>query len=75
MPFGVTGLRLGLRGMLFAIAGAAIETCLAFSYNLCQFFGWEWGCYHGPAGAPRFTLAWLLLLAFAAAVLQEDGLR
>jgi manganese transport protein len=43
VPFGKTGVWLALAGMLFAIAGAAIETCLCCAYGVCQFFGWEWG--------------------------------
>src|SRR5262249_2359476 len=68
IPFGATGLRLGLIGMLFALSGAAIESSLAGAYVLCQFFGWEWGRYRGPAGAPRFTLAWMGMLAVAVVV-------
>src|SRR4051812_48731506 len=45
--------------MLFAIAGAAVETCLANAYSVAQFFGWEWGRHKKPWDAPRFTLAWI----------------
>jgi Mn2+/Fe2+ NRAMP family transporter len=58
IPFGRTGLLLALFGMLFAISGAAIETCLSSAYSISQFFGWEWGRYKRPQEAPRFTLAW-----------------
>jgi manganese transport protein len=68
VPYGETGLLLGLAGMLFAIGGAAIDACLAGAYNLAQFSGWEWGKYRRPSGAPRFTLAWLVFLGLAAAV-------
>src|SRR3954453_7289428 len=39
IPFGRTGLLLALLGMLFAVAGAAVETCMANAYALSQFFG------------------------------------
>lgn len=58
LPLGKPGLLLALLGMLFAIAGAAVETCLANAYSLAQFFGWEWGRSKKPWEAPRFTLAW-----------------
>ncbi|THD34605.1 MAG: hypothetical protein E7773_14585 [Sphingomonas sp.] len=59
IPFGQTGLLLALLGMLFAIGGAAVETCLSNAYSLAQFFGWEWGRYEKPWAAPRFTIAWI----------------
>jgi Mn2+/Fe2+ NRAMP family transporter len=59
IPFGKTGLILALVGMFFAIAGAAIETCLCCAYGVSQFFGWQWGRYQRPSEAPRFTLLWL----------------
>jgi Mn2+/Fe2+ NRAMP family transporter len=62
---GEIGLLLGLVGMTFAIAGAAIDTAFSGAYNLGQFFGWEWGKYRTNAGAPRFTLAWIVLLVLA----------
>jgi manganese transport protein len=65
MTFGSRGLLLGLAGMLFAIAGAAVETCLSCAYSLSQFLGWEWGRYRKPWEAPRFTLAWLATFALA----------
>jgi manganese transport protein len=67
IPYGKTGLLLALFGMLFAIGGATIETCLSSAYSVAQFFGWEWGRYKRPHEAPRFTLAWLG--AFAVALL------
>ncbi|GAO38010.1 hypothetical protein SCH01S_02_00070 [Sphingomonas changbaiensis NBRC 104936] len=65
VPFGRTGLLLALLGMLFAIAGAAIETCLANAYSLSQFFGWRWGRRLKPHEAPRFTLVWLVVFILA----------
>jgi len=68
IPFGTTGLLLALAGMLFAISGAAIETCMANAYSLCQFFGWEWGRQRKPWQAPRFTVAWILFFLLALAI-------
>jgi manganese transport protein len=55
------GLIGALLGMFFAFGGAAIETCFAAAYSIAQFFGWPWGKYRKPAGAPRFTIAWLTI--------------
>jgi Mn2+/Fe2+ NRAMP family transporter len=68
IPFGRIGLLLALLGMLFAISGAAIETCLANAYSLCQFCGWRWGRHCRPDEAPRFTLTWLAVFALALAI-------
>jgi Mn2+/Fe2+ NRAMP family transporter len=62
-PFGRIGLLLALLGMLFAIGGAAIETCLANAYSLAQFLGWRWGRHRPPKEAPRFTLTWIAVFA------------
>jgi manganese transport protein len=63
--FGQVGLLLALVGILFAVGGAAIETSFAGAYNLAQFFGWRWGKKERPAGAPRFTLSWLVIFGLA----------
>jgi Mn2+/Fe2+ NRAMP family transporter len=65
VPFGSTGLLLALLGMLFALSGAAIETCLANAYSVSQFFGWRWGRHRPPKEAPRFTLCWIAVFAVA----------
>ena len=65
IPFGKTGLLIALLGMLFAVAGAAVETCMANAYAIAQFFGWEWGRHKKPWEAPRFTLAWIALFLLA----------
>ncbi|MFL5839876.1 MAG: NRAMP family divalent metal transporter [Thermoleophilaceae bacterium] len=72
IPLGEAGLLLAAGGILFAVAGAAIDTTFAAAYSLAQFCGWEWGKYKTPKGAPRFTLAWMafLLLGF---VIVESG--
>jgi Mn2+/Fe2+ NRAMP family transporter len=59
IPFGRWGLILALMGMLFAVAGAAVETCMANAYSIAQFFGWKWGRHKKPWEAPRFTLTWI----------------
>jgi Mn2+/Fe2+ NRAMP family transporter len=65
IPFGKWGLVLALMGMFFAVAGAAVETCLANAYSIAQFFGWIWGRHKKPWKAPRFTLTWIALFALA----------
>jgi Mn2+/Fe2+ NRAMP family transporter len=73
-PLGEIGLALALVGMFFAISGAAIDSGLSGAYNVAQFFGWEWGIYRRPAGAPRFAIAWMvmLMLGFAIVVTGVD---
>jgi manganese transport protein len=65
IPFGKLGLLCALFGMVFAVAGAAIETCMSNAYAIAQFFGWEWGRRKKPWDAPRFTLTWIVLLLLA----------
>ena len=65
IPFGKAGLLLALLGMLFAVAGAAVETCMANAYAVAQFFGWEWGRHLKPWEAPRFTIAWIAVMLVA----------
>ena len=67
-PVGVIGLVLALVGMFFAICGAAIDSAFSGAYNLAQYFGWEWGKYRHNAGAPRFTIAWIVMLLLASLV-------
>jgi manganese transport protein len=56
------------------VSGAAIDSAFAGAYNVAQFLGWEWGKYQTPARAPRFTVAWviMLLLGFAIIVTGVD---
>jgi Mn2+/Fe2+ NRAMP family transporter len=68
--FGEIGLLLALVGILFAVGGAAIETCFSGAYNLAQFFGWPWGKKERPARASRFTLSWLVIFALALLVVM-----
>lgn len=65
IPFGWVGLLIALLGMFFAVAGAAVETCMANAYSIAQFFGWQWGRNKKPWEAPRFTLASVILLLLA----------
>ena len=67
---GQVGLLLALVGILFAVGGAAIETSFSGAYNLAQFFGWKWGKKERPAGAARFTLAWIAMFGLAMAVVM-----
>ncbi|HEX5258190.1 MAG TPA: divalent metal cation transporter [Sphingomicrobium sp.] len=68
IPFGKWGLIIALLGMFFAVAGAAVETCLANAYSIAQFFGWIWGRHKKPWEAPRFTLTWIALFLVALAI-------
>ena len=76
-PFGKAGLLLALLGMLFAVAGAAVETCMSNAYAVSQFFGWEWGRHAKPSEAPRFTVAWIavMLLALLIVLTGVDVMR
>jgi Mn2+/Fe2+ NRAMP family transporter len=65
IPFGKWGLIVALLGMFFAIAGAAVETCLANAYSIAQFFGWIWGRHKKPWEAPSFTITWIAPFALA----------
>lgn len=65
MPLAKPGLLLALLGMLFAVAGAAVETCMSNAYAVAQFFGWEWGRHVKPWEAPRFTIAWIAVMLLA----------
>jgi Mn2+/Fe2+ NRAMP family transporter len=66
---GEAGLIIVLIGMLFAIGGATAETSLSGAYNVAQFFGWEWGKYKKPRGAPRFTLTWMIMLVLGTLII------
>jgi manganese transport protein len=68
--FGQIGLLLALVGILFAVGGAAIETCFSGAYNVAQFFGWRWGKFEPKARASRFTLSWLVIFALATGVVM-----
>jgi manganese transport protein len=67
---GKIALLLALVGILFAVGGASIDTVFSGAYNIAQFFGWEWGRYRHPSGAPRFTLTWVVFLILALAIVM-----
>ena len=71
VPLGTIGLLLALVGILFAVGGAAVDTCFSGAYNVAQFFGWEWGKERRPSGAPRFTIAWAVLLLLALLIIMS----
>jgi manganese transport protein len=77
LPLGEIGLILALIGILFAVSGAAIDTAFSGAYSLAQFLGWEWGKYRRPVDAPRFNLAWMvmLVLGFAIVVTGVDPVQ
>jgi manganese transport protein len=65
--YGENGLLLALLGILFAIGGAAIDTCFSSAYNLAQHQGWQWG---KKADDPRrWTWTWLAAMAGGYAVI------
>lgn len=68
IPYGQAGLVIALLGMLFAVGGAAVETCMANAYSISQFFGWVWGRHKKPRDAPRFTITWVALMLIALAI-------
>lgn len=70
VALGQVGLVCAIIGMLFAVGGAAVDTCFSGAYNVAQFFGWEWGKYRTAVGAPRFTLGWLMMFALAYVVVS-----
>jgi manganese transport protein len=67
---GRAGLWLAMAGMFFAFAGAAIETAMSSAYDIAQFFGWPWGKFRPPRNAPRFVLAWAIVLVLATLVVM-----
>jgi manganese transport protein len=75
--FGETGLVLALVGILFAVGGAAIDTCFSAAYNLAQHQGWKWGKRFRLLNEPRFTLslAGFLLIGFAVAQTGVDPIE
>lgn len=67
---GTPGLLLASMGILFAVSGAAIDTCFSGAYTLAQFMGWEWGKYRHHRGAPRFTVTWMILLGLGLVIVS-----
>lgn len=60
---------IALVGMLFAIAGAAVETGLSGAYGIAQFLGWPWGKSRKMKDVRRFTATWMIILAVGAAII------
>jgi manganese transport protein len=68
VPLGRVGFVLALIGILFAVAGAAIETGLAAAYNMAQFFRFPWGKRLKPGEVPLFTLCWMVTFVLGLAI-------
>jgi manganese transport protein len=64
-PLGKMGFFFALAGIIFAIAGAAIETALSGAYNISQYFNFKWGRYRKPKETPYFTALWILVFVIA----------
>lgn len=67
--------QLGLVGwLIFVFAtftlsmGAALEAALSGAYEVCQYFGWDWGKAARPHRAPLFHLAYIIMLLLALAL-------
>jgi manganese transport protein len=69
LAFGKVGVLVALLGILFAIAGSAVETAFSGAYNLSQYAGWRWGRRLPPLKAPKFTWSWLIILSLGAGVI------
>jgi manganese transport protein len=67
-PLGDTAVTFALVGMVFAIGGAAIDTCFSGAYNLAQYNGWEWRHSLGPRRATRWYVTALVLFVGGYAV-------
>lgn len=69
VSLGKVSLLVALLGMMFAIAGSAVETAFSGAYNLSQYAGWKWGRHSPPLETPRFTTAWIVILLLAGVVI------
>lgn len=67
--FGKSGLWIALIGLLAVIAGASVETALAGSYTISQFFGWRWGKHKKPSKTPYATISWIGMFVIAFLIL------
>lgn len=68
-------LQLGLAGWwififaTFALSmGAGLEAALSGAYEVCQYFGWEWGKTARNRNTPMFHLAYFVMMALALAI-------
>ena len=64
---GTTGLVVFAVGTFAVSVGAGVETALAGTYTVCQFFGWDWGKRQPPREVPLFHS--VLMVEFVLAVL------
>lgn len=62
------GLYCALGGILFAVAGAAVETALAGGYNVAQFFSLPWGKSRKATQVPVFTVTWIAVIVLGAGI-------
>ena len=69
VPYGMTGLILASVGIMFAVGGAAIDTCFSGAYNIAQYLGWDWGKRKGRRATPRWTFTWLAMFGGAYALI------
>jgi manganese transport protein len=76
-PYAQVGLILAFIGILFAVAGATIDTAFSAAYNLAQHQGWKWGKRFRLLSEPRFalSLAGFLLIGFAVAQTGVDPIE
>ena len=74
IPFGKWGLWLALFGVFISIAAAAVQTALATSYSVAQFFKLPWGKDRKVRRAKTFNLLWIGLFIGGAA-LVISGMR
>jgi manganese transport protein len=76
-PYAQVGLILAFIGILFAVAGATIDTAFSAAYNLAQHQGWKWGKRFRLLDEPRFalSLAGFLLIGFAIAQTGVDPIE
>lgn len=74
-PFGKWGLLLALFGVFISIAAAAVQTALATSYSVAQFFKLPWGKDKKIREAKTFNLLWIgLFVGGAALVISGMGI-
>jgi Mn2+/Fe2+ NRAMP family transporter len=70
VTLGKAGLAIAILGAIFAIGGAAIESCFSSAYNLSQFLGWKWGKHLDYLKVPKFTLTWVIVFVLAAGIIM-----
>ena len=65
VPLGRWGFYLFAASLGIACLGAALEASLSTAYEFAQGFGWRWGESLAPRKAPRFALAYTIVIAAA----------